>query len=67
MNSLEMIQARKLEATRSAADVSHHITKPANWHELQRAIQPIAAEIVRVHNRSAAGIIRAEPETTSAS
>jgi CheY-like chemotaxis protein len=34
-----------------AAGFSHHITKPVNWNELQRAIQEIAEESLRSKNQ----------------
>ena len=54
MSPLEMTNARKLETKAMAADFSHRITSPVNWHELQRAIQDIA-EILRCDNRAVRG------------
>jgi PAS domain S-box-containing protein len=44
-----------------AAGFSHHITKPVNWQELQRAIQKIAEEKL-LGEKSADKVARPEPE-----
>jgi CheY-like chemotaxis protein len=45
------------------AGFSHHITKPVNWEELQRAIQQIAADNLRAKMDASKSSVQPEPES----
>jgi CheY-like chemotaxis protein len=49
-----------------AAGFSHHITKPVNWQELQRAIQKIAEESLRSEKGTLKPAAKREPEPRAA-